>query len=37
MVVSFDEEKIIEMRSGEFVELIPVCEWLLTDNDVSLG
>ncbi len=37
IVITFDEKRTIQLRSGKIIELIPVWNWLLTDNDVSLG
>lgn len=36
MVITFDEERTIELRSGKTVELIPVWKWLLTDGSAIL-
>ena len=31
LVVTFDEERTVELRSGKTVELVPVWKWLLMD------
>lgn len=36
MVITFDEERTIELRSGKSVELIPAWKWLLTDGSAIL-
>lgn len=37
MVITFDEERVITLRSGKTVELIPAWKWLLTDSPAILG
>lgn len=32
IVITFDEERTIELRSGKTVELIPAWKWLLTTD-----
>lgn len=32
MVITFDEERAITLRSGKTIELIPVWKWLLTTD-----
>lgn len=32
MVITFDEERTIELRTGKTVELIPAWKWLLTTD-----
>ena len=36
IVITFDEERTIELRSGKAVELIPAWKWLLTDGSAIL-
>lgn len=37
MVITFDEERAITLRSGKTIELIPVWKWLLTNSPTILG
>ena len=37
IVITFDEERTITLRSGKPVALIPVWKWLLTDGSAILG
>lgn len=32
IVITFDEERAITLRSGKTIELIPVWKWLLTTD-----
>lgn len=36
IVITFDEERAIELRSGKTIELIPAWKWLLTDGPAIL-
>lgn len=36
IVITFDEERTIELRTGKAVELIPAWKWLLTDGSAIL-
>jgi len=37
IVITFDEERAITLRSGKTIELIPVWKWLLTNSPTILG
>ena len=37
IVITFDEERAITLRSGKTIELIPAWKWLLTNSPTILG